>query len=260
MKFWKMTGGGNDFVLIENKTGLNLSALAIKLCDRKFSVGADGLLALSFKKNILKVRYFNSDGSEAFCGNGSRCSALWAFKNKIKDKKIFLDTFAGILGAFKGGKNKILLEMPPLRKISFYLKSPLKKIFPEIHFAYLGVPHAVVIVKDERKIDVFKYGNILRNSALFYPQGANINFACLRNGKIFIRTYERGVENETLACGSGMAASAAVFWSLKKVKNMVKLVSASKMEFLVKIEGEEKAEKIWAQGPAKIIFKGETYG
>ncbi len=260
MKFWKMTGGGNDFVLINQSKGLDLPKTAVKLCDRKFGVGADGLLAVKTAANKIILRYFNSDGSEAFCGNGSRCAALWAMENKICGKRALLETKAGTLEALRDGRDRIILEMAPPKKISLFIKGSFSHKFPNAHFLNTGVPHLVVIVKDERKIDVFSAGKAIRYDKMFAPEGTNVNFAAFREGKFFVRTYERGVENETLACGTGMAACAAALYLLGKAGRKVKLVSASGMYFCVKIEGKDKIERLWAQGPAQIVFQGEFYG
>lgn len=257
MKFWKMTGGGNDFVLIEDRPGIRHSVIARKICDRKFGAGADGLLAVKKNGHLLSVRYFNSDGSEAFCGNGSRCSAFWAWKKGLSAKKLFLKTIAGTLCAGILPSGKVNLEMPLPGLIKFFIKGDFSRRFKEVHFADTGVPHAVVIVEDEEKIDVFSEGRKIRMDRSFSPAGTNVNFAALRKGKIFVRTYERGVEGETLACGTGIAACAAIFWKLKKVTSPVKLVSRSGADFSVSIEGKEKIEKLWAEGPVKIVFKGE---
>ncbi|GAB4032607.1 MAG: diaminopimelate epimerase [Elusimicrobiota bacterium] len=258
MNFWKMTGGGNDFILIKDGPGIRYSAIARKLCDRKFGAGADGLLAVKKNGIFLSVRYFNSDGSEAFCGNGSRCSAFWAWKSGLSGKKIFLKTAAGTLSARILSSGRVKLEMPLPGLIKLFIKGDFSRRFKEVHFANTGVPHAVVIVEDEEKIDVFTEGKKIRMDRFFSPDGTNVNFAAFRNGKIFVRTYERGVEDETLSCGTGIAACAAIFWKLNKVVSPVKLVSRSKAEFKVDIEGKEKIEKLWAEGPATIVFKGET--
>ncbi len=256
--FWKLTGAGNDFVLIEDRIGLKLSKLALRLCHRKFGIGADGLLAVKKNGKMLSVRYFNSDGSEAFCGNGSRCSAFWAWKEGIFDKNMVLETKAGFIKAKIISSEVVELEMPSPQKIKLFLKGSFSSKFPNVHFADSGVPHAVIEVKDERKIDVDREGREIRFNKVFSPDGANVNFVALRNKTLFIRTYERGVEGETLACGTGIVASACVFWQIRKIESPINIISKSGMKFKVYIEGDKSISKIFAQGPVKMVFKGEV--
>lgn len=256
--FWKLTGAGNDFVLIEDRPGLKLSKLALKLCDRKFSVGADGLLAVKKDGKLLSVKYFNSDGSKAFCGNGSRCSAFWAWRQGIFGKDMILDTMAGLIKAKVISSEIVELEMPAPEKMKLFLKGSFSLKYPYIHFADTGVPHVVIEVEDERKVDVDKEGREIRFNKFFSPGGTNVNFVALRDGKLFVRTYERGVEGETLACQTGIVASSCIFWQLKKVKSPINIISKSGMKFRVCIEGDKIINKIFAQGPVKMVFKGEV--
>lgn len=259
MKFWKMTGGGNDFVLIRNVKGLNLHKTALRLCERKFGVGADGLLAVDTFADRIVVKYLNPDGTEAFCGNGSRCAALWAMEKGFCGKKVILETKAGLLSALKRKKDRILLEMPAPKKVSLFIKGSFSNAFPNAHFIDTGCAHIVIIVEDERKIDVFSTGKAIRYNKIFSPEGTNVNFVAFRDGKFFVRTYERGVENETLACGTGLAACAVALYLLGKAGREISLISASKIKFCVKIDGKDKIERLWADGPAQIVFQGEFY-
>lgn len=262
MKFWKMSGAGNDFVLLSGG-GLKTAALkkmAVLLCGRRLAVGADGLLYVNKGRgSAVAVRYFNSDGSEAFCGNGSRCAAWWAWRSGlVKDRKFSLVTLAGVLPAEIAGRESVRMRMPDVAAAALDFKGRYPSGVKEVHFLNTGVPHAVVPVGDVEKVDVEGLGRALRHNRAFGPAGANVNFVSLRGGLARIRTYERGVEGETLACGTGITAAAVALALSGKVKSPVRLAARSGDRFRVwlTVSGAG-ALDIRIQGPAKIVFKGE---
>lgn len=265
-----MSGAGNDFILITDcglrnpesgMRGVELKKLAIKLCDRKLGIGADGLLAVrKLSRDTLKVRYFNSDGSEAFCGNGSRCSAWWAYSTGlIPHKNFILDTAAGKLEARITGKEKVKLSMPDVSGVRLSFSGKFPAPVGKIHFLNTGVPHAVVPVSDLKKTDVYSLGRKLRYNPAFAPGGANVDFIKLKGKTLFIRTYERGVEDETLACGTGVTASAVACVLSGTLKSPVSCVTRGGDRFTVwlKPKGADSVSDIYLEGPAKIIYKGE---
>ena len=205
-----MVASGNDFVVIErsqNPAINNPRILARSICDRKFGVGADGLLLLEKSKIAdVRMRIFNPDGSEAkMCGNGARCSVLYIGRRNTE-----LETKAGIIQSqLKGNSVKIKLTEPKDLKLNLPIKVNNRTL--QVNFINTGVPHTVIFVADLDKIDVINLGRQIRFHKRFAPQGTNVDFVeALSNKSIKIRTYERGVEDETLACGTGVVASALI--------------------------------------------------
>ncbi|MBM3255338.1 MAG: diaminopimelate epimerase [Candidatus Omnitrophica bacterium] len=251
--FVKMVASGNDFVLIENHGYKGLSLLAKSLCDRKFGIGADGLLLLE-KSSIadIRMRIFNADGSEAqMCGNGSRCVAFW-----LKAKRI--ETKAGIIEArVAAGNVKIKLTSPKGLRLDMPVEINKRKL--RINFIDTGVPHAVIFTQGLDKINVSSLGRAIRYHAKFAPAGTNANFIeVLDKDSISIRTYERGVEDETLACGTGTVASALVFALKSGACAKVNVHTRSKEVLKVYFERRDKEfSNIWLEGSTRVVFKGE---
>lgn len=262
IKFWKMSGAGNDFVLLQGgRPGAGaLKELAVRLCDRKLGVGADGLLHISKAgSKLLEVRYLNSDGSVAFCGNGSRCAAWRAWSSGLMRKRKFtLRTAAGDLPAEIVSAGVVKMRMPDVAgaKLAFAGKYPAG--VAELHFLNTGVPHAVVPVRDLEKTDVAGLGRALRFNRAFGPAGTNVNFVRVNGDKVYIRTYERGVEAETLACGTGITAAAVALALAGKVRPPVTLVARGGDRFRAWLApAGSGASEIWLQGPAETVFEGE---
>jgi diaminopimelate epimerase len=263
IKFTKAVATGNDFIIVESRNlgaGKYFSGLAKKLCDRKYGIGSDGLLIIEpSKKCDFKMRIFNPDGSEAeMCGNGSRCIALYAATNKIAGKIMTIDTIAGILNAtVTGDIIKVKLTDPKDIKWNFCLmidKCPYK-----LNFVDTGVPHTVHFVDDLDKIDVKNLGSHIRNHGEFSPEGTNADFVQLSGkGSIKVRTYERGVEDETLACGTGAVASAIISAEIEKMQSpiTVETRSGEKLKVYFKmIDGNFK--DVYLEGRSKLVYKGE---
>ncbi|MBN2097841.1 MAG: diaminopimelate epimerase, partial [Candidatus Omnitrophica bacterium] len=217
--FAKAVASGNDFIIInrigrvaESLESRAVSKLAKELCQRKFSVGADGLLLLdSAKQADVKMRIFNPDGTEVeMCGNGARCLALYAAQEKICDSKMIIETQAGDLQAeVRGDKVQIKMSRPKDLKLKFDLDVD-GQIY-SANFINTGVPHLVCFVQDLENVDVQNRGRAIRYHREFAPEGTNADFVeVLDKDHIRIRTYERGVEQETLACGTGCVAAGII--------------------------------------------------
>src|SRR4030065_1268273 len=212
--FTKMSGSGNDFILIDHREPFlkekNLKGFIQKACRRRVSVGADGLVLVErSKKADFKWRFYNADGGEAeMCGNGGRCAARFAYLKGIAGPSLKFETLAGILSAQVDGK-RVKLEMTKpfgLKLDETLLIDGKKQIFSSIN---TGVPHAVLFVEDVEGLDIVQIGRALRFHSHFSHSGTNVNFIRLEDGsQLSIRTYERGVEDETSACGTGAVAAA----------------------------------------------------
>jgi diaminopimelate epimerase len=262
LRFTKMDGAGNDFILIDNRAGnvdLNRSQIA-RLCDRHRGIGADGVLLLENPSDHadFRMRYFNADGGEAeMCGNGARCFARFASKVAGARGKISFETPAGVISSELAGD---LVTLQMTEPTNLRLNIPLQ-IGPEkktAHFINSGVPHAVVTVARVDDIDVPREGSAIRHHEMFSPKGANVNFIEKRGiDKIAVRTYERGVEDETLACGTGVVASALVFAAIENVKSPICVLAHGGDELRVGFEKTDKQfRKVTLTGPAEFVFEG----
>jgi len=275
INFIKMVASGNDFVIVAVKSQRSLprrqagkvkslSNLAKNICDRKFGIGADGLLILEKSKVVdVKMRIFNADGSEAeMCGNGARCIALYTTKNqKPKTKgQIFIETKAGIIESkVNSDKVKIKLTNPTNIKLNIPIKVNKRKL--KVNFINTGVPHTVIFVEGLDKIDVVNLGRTIRYHKRFAPTGTNVDFVeVLNNDLIGIRTYERGVENETLACGTGAVASSLIFSLKVNTRNKVGVLTKSTETLKVYFDKiKNRFENVWLEGEAKIVYAGVYY-
>jgi diaminopimelate epimerase len=257
IKFTKMVGSGNDFIIVSGKLSGNLPNLARILCDRKFGIGADGLLLLDKCKNAdLRMRIFNADGSEAeMCGNGARCAAFFNAKPKAR-----LQTLAGIINTqLSGNQAKVQLTDPKSIKLDIPLTVNGRRIL--VNFINTGVPHAVIFVSGLEDMDVTRLGRIIRNHQLFSPCGTNVNLV-EEKGKnlIQIRTYERGVEDETLACGTGSTAAALILALKNNLDGLIKVKTQGGEILKVSFQKKNgKFSQVWLEGPVRIVYKGECY-
>lgn len=264
--FYKMSGAGNDFVLLGGGgfSGPELKRLAVKLCARKTAVGADGLLYVKkISKTAVGLKYFNSDGSGAFCGNGSRCAAWWAYASGlIRSKKFSLRTIRGVLPVKITGRETVKMRMPAVPAVALNYKGRYPAPVKKAHFLDTGVPHAVVPLKDIYSVDVGRLGRLLRHHKAFGPAGANVDFVSLKGRIIRIRTYERGVEAETLACGTGITAAAIALGIEKGLACPVEVIARSDERFKVWFKAGPRGSvvDIYTEGPAKIVFEGTIKG
>lgn len=242
----------------------NLSAFAKNICDRKFGAGADGLLWLeSSRKADVRMRIFNADGSEAeMCGNGARCAAL--FRCQVPGArcqgKIRLETKAGIIDArIKGDNVKIKLTDPKGMRLDVPLNAGGRQI--KVNFVNTGVPHAVVFVEGLMSMDILPLGRQLRYHREFLPAGTNVDFVeVIGKGAIKVRTYERGVEDETLACGTGSVAAALIFAVKSGASNKVIVSTKSGESLKVYFENNECGfADVWLEGKSRKVYGGEYY-
>jgi diaminopimelate epimerase len=267
--FYKMSGGGNDFVLFDNRDRslpADYGAIAKKVCDRKFAIGADGLLAVETCGGAdFRMIYYNSDGSRAeMCGNGARCIARFAHLLHVAPKKHTFLTDAGPISA-EVNENSVKIKMGIPKDLA--LDFPLKFGDKEFHVSSLntGVPHVVIHVDDIERTDVNALGRDIRFHKQFSPAGTNVNFVMKQDEHtLIVRTYERGVEGETLACGTGVVASSLISAARNMVEPPVSCLTRGgdtlKVHFS-KPSGEGSAVvfgDVHLEGPATVCFKGEV--
>lgn len=254
--FYKYQATGNDFVILDNRNGM-FNSLTVEqvelLCDRRFGIGADGLMLLNNKEGYdFEMVYYNSDGSHSsMCGNGGRCMIRFAYHMGIHK---YTYRFLAIDGVHEGeiDKNDIIrLKMNDVTQV-------------EEHASYAvlntGSPHFVKFASDVANIDVVETGRDIRNSKPYVKEGINVNFVeSIHEDGIFVRTYERGVEDETLSCGTGVTAAALVSSHNSRGFNRVEVKTPGgnlSVEYN-KID-DSNYDNIWLCGPAKLVFKGET--
>ena len=262
LRFTKMNGAGNDFILIDNRTGdvhLDRSQIA-SLCDRHRGIGADGILLLERPSNHadFRMRYFNADGGEAeMCGNGARCFARFANKVAGAQRKISFETPAGVISAELVG-DLVTLQMTEPTDLQLNIKLPGANENKTVHFINSGVPHVVIPVLQIDDVDVRQNGSAIRSHKMFSPRGANVNFIEKRGPKkIAARTYERGVEDETLACGTGIVASALIFAAIEKVNGPISVTARGGDELQVGFEkSDNQFHNVTLTGPAEFVFEG----
>jgi diaminopimelate epimerase len=266
LQFVKMNGAGNDFVMLDNRDlSLALSGDQIAcLCDRHRGIGADGLLLVepATGSGDFKMRYYNADGGEAeMCGNGARC--FGRFVNHLHGgtlARIRFETLAGLISAeFEHGQVRINMSAPFDLKLAQTL--PVAGESLTVHSVNTGVPHAVVFFDDVDAVDVRKLGAGLRYHEAFAPKGTNANFAqVLAPDSIRIRTYERGVEDETLACGTGMVASALIHHELTGAPSPIRVKVQGGDTLAVGFEESAPHEytNVTLFGPADFVFTGSV--
>ncbi len=264
--FMKMSGSGNDFILIDHRKPIlkedQMKEFARKVCQRRVSVGADGLILIeNTNKANFKWRFFNADGSEAeMCGNGGRCVARFAYLKGITGPSLKFETLAGVLSAQVDGM-RVKLEMIKPYGLKLDEKILIEGKEQTVSSINTGVPHVVQFVEEIEAVDVAHLGRSIRYHSHFSPAGANANFVRLeRNGQLSIRTYERGVEGETLACGTGTVASAliAAFKGLVKSPVSVKTRGGEVLTVHFEIAGKE-VKKVFFEGDVHIIYEAEMW-
>jgi diaminopimelate epimerase len=262
LRFTKMNGAGNDFVVIDNRAGdvrLN-SKQIVRICDRHRGVGADGILLLEKSTNgaDFRMRYYNADGGEAeMCGNGARCFARFANRVAGAGDKISFETPAGIIGARLQGE-MVTLNMSDPTGLRLNVRLQIESEEAVVHYINSGVPHVVVSVSRIDVVDVRSKGEKIRRHEMFAPKGANVNFLEKRGPKkIALRTYERGVEDETLACGTGVVASALVFAATENVSGTIGVLVRGGNELMVGFDRSGgQFRNVTLTGPAEFVFEG----
>ncbi|MEP6585019.1 MAG: diaminopimelate epimerase [Ginsengibacter sp.] len=253
--FYKYQGTGNDFVLLDNRQGLydDITPKQVNLvCNRNFGIGADGLMLLNNKAGLdFEMKYFNSDGKEgSLCGNGARCIVKFASMLGIKKSTYHFSAADGMHEAEIDLDGEIRLKMKNVDGVEIFLN----------HFILdTGSPHFVKPTGDVMKIDVVGEGRAIRNSKEFAEEGINVNFVeTLDEDKIYVRTYERGVENETLSCGTGVTAAALISAHNDNGFNRVEVrTTGGRLSVEFEKLSDSRFINIWLSGPAEMVYKGE---
>lgn len=278
IKFHKLTGAGNDFIFIdlnENRDFSISSDLIKKLCDRRFGIGSDGVIVISdVPEYSFNMEYYNSDGSKgSLCGNGARCS-IWysniSGRNKDNFVKFLCDNVKYSGEIIVKELTKFYLKSPTQVKLNFRVKEAGQLI--KASFINTGSPHLVININDVlqnislpnsfyselKNFPVIELGRGLRYHPDFQPQGTNVNFYQETEDEIILRTYERGVENETLACGTGSVATALISYLNQKKSPPIKIKTWGGDTLIVNFEIENKRiRNLSLTGPAKLVFSGE---
>jgi diaminopimelate epimerase len=275
--FYKMTGAGNDFVVIDNRQGLvnadNCGEFVRYACRRKLSVGADGVILIENDPEVdFKWRFFNADASEAeMCGNGARCAARFAsLTGIVRDTRMAFRTLAGIIKAeLLGNRVKVQMTDPHSLRLDLNFEADGKSF--QLDFINTGVPHCICFVTDAEElesIDTKRYGRALRFHEGFQPAGANVNFVHVQDSHhMIVRTYERGVEDETLACGTGCIASSLVAATRGRVVSPVEVKTRGGEILRVYFNmpgGEQNPagtqfREVYLEGEARIAYEADLW-
>ena len=276
ISFVKMSGAGNDFILIDKESLHDLvlsNDLIRKLCERHNGIGADGIITISGSQNYdFDMEYFNADGSTgSLCGNGARCAISFAAsKFGLSNTVRFLSNRIEYYGEILGNEIRFFFNEPRNLKKNFGIKAAGQLINAD--YIDTGSPHVVIRIRDILKnpakpssyyseiseVPVYLLGKEIRYLPEFAPGGTNVNFIDIVNNKLFIRTYERGVENETLSCGTGSAASAIIGFLKYGIKPPVKLNTYGGDELIIDFKFEdEMIKELSLTGPVKTSFTGE---
>ena len=263
--FYKMSGCGNDFIIIDNRSPVieekDLSAFIVGVCRRKMSVGADGIILIENSDTVdFKWRFYNSDGSLAeMCGNGARCVARFAYLNGITGPDMSFETLAGVVSASVSemGMVKIKMTDPLSLKLDYPLHLRDGKFL--ISSVNTGVPHAVMVVDNIDETPVKERGKEIRFHPDFAPAGTNTNFVSVQPDNIVaVRTYERGVEDETLACGTGCVAGALITARKFGLASPVTLLTRSGGHLRIYFNPHQNTySDVYLEGDARLIYRAE---
>ena len=266
LEFYKMSGAGNDFILGDNRQGswsaYPLGSLAKGLCLQHLSVGADGMILIEHsKKAHLKLRIFNADGSQSpMCGNGARCAARYALLKVIAGRQMTIEAGPDVLDAEILQGDLVRIDMPGRAERPFKVDVIVNGRSLPVFVTHTGVPHAVVFIKDRKALDalpVNSLGAMLRRAPEFGSAGTNVDFVALSPAPpFFIRTFERGVEGETLACGTGATAAAWVLRHLGRSGDEIRLMTRSGKELAVQVlDRPSPAPQFTLTGEARLVFR-----
>ncbi len=263
LQFFKMSASGNDFILIDNREKRvdamfpDVAELVRKACTRRHSVGADGLILIEKSDRAdFAWRFYNADGSEAeMCGNGGRCAARFAFINGITGEKMSFGTLAGIMKAevHADGKVKLQLTKPSALKLDYAIRMDAREMF--VSSVDTGVPHAIVLTDHIERAPVRELGRLIRHHAVFAPKGTNVDFVQVVDKKnVRIRTYERGVEDETFACGTGAVAVGVILKNKGLTGDTVNIRTQGGEIVRVYI-----GEDVYLEGSARVIYSATLW-
>lgn len=254
--FYKYQGTGNDFILIDNRNkhiSLTNEQVAF-LCHRRFGIGADGLILLEIEAGVdFRMVYYNSDGNtSSMCGNGGRCITAFAkYLGLVEDKAKFIAS-DGLHEATVDNQGMVSLKMQDVKEV---------EAGDDFFFLNTGSPHYVKFVNDIEHFDVYNQGKNIRNSERFHEEGTNVNFIEKKEEDLFVRTYERGVEDETYSCGTGVTAAALVA-SLNGIStgknNCIIKTKGGTLEVTFEKVLEQNFYNIWLKGPATAVFSGSV--
>ncbi len=262
IKFTKMCATGNDFIVVDNRDKIieDVHAFSKHVCERRFGIGADGVLLLeNSEKADFKMRIINADSTEAeMCGNGARCIARFAQQLKLVSKRTCFETIAGIIEA-EAANNNIRLKMSNLCDMKLNIQLEVNGKNQTVHYIDTGVPHTILHFDNIENVDVASLGALIRYHKYFSPRGTNVDFVSINNNdSLNMRTYERGVEGETYACGTGAVASGAISYAIGKVKRMPISVKVKGGSLKVNLHYNKGAfSDVFLEGDAQIIYKGE---
>jgi diaminopimelate epimerase len=266
LNFYKMSGSGNDFILVDNRGGIvaeeQLDQFIASICRRKLSVGADGVILIeSTDRADFKWRFFNADGGEAeMCGNGGRCAARLAFLKGIAGPTLSFETKAGIIRAeVMGERVKLEMPQPTQPELDYAVEVDGKTVM--VNSVTVGVPHVVIWVPDVETSPVFERGRAIRYHERYAPAGTNVNFVQqVDDGSFAIRTYERGVEDETLACGTGSVATALVAASRGITVSPTLLHTRGGETLRIHFEqAKDGFHSVYLEGEARVIYEGKLW-
>jgi len=266
IEFCKMSGSGNDFILIDNRSSdlpvQNLNGFVNRLCARKGAVGADGLILIENSKICdFRWRFFNADGSEVdMCGNGGRCAARFAFLKGIAPQKMSFETRAGVIDA-EVDRDTVKLRLTDPTRLKTDQKITIDGTSFDVNSVNTGVPHVVYFTSCLDEFDVIHIGRAIRYHKEYKPVGTNANFVKVVDDKtIRVRTYERGVEDETLACGTGSVAAALIAAEKNMVASPVNVIVKSGETLRIHFEKTETGfEQIYLEGKANVVYEGRLW-
>lgn len=264
--FLKMSGSGNDFILIDNRDGSlpveNVRDFVKRVCERVGSVGADGMILIEKSDRVdFRWRFFNADGSEVdMCGNGGRCAARFALIRKIAGERMSFETGAGIIDAEVSG-SRVKLRLTDPHSLRMDETIPVNGRNIDVSSINTGVPHVIHYVDDLDGFDVFQTGRSIRYHAHYQPAGTNANFVkIIDRHAIRVRTYERGVEGETLACGTGSVAAALISSWKGQADSPVNVAVKSGETLKIHFEKTERGfERVYLEGGAAVVYEGRLW-
>ena len=266
IEFWKMSGSGNDFIVVDNRDGVirgkDMGRLVERACRRRTSVGADGMIfVVKSEKYDFAWKFFNADGGEVdMCGNGGRCVSRFAFLKGIAGREMTFDTLAGPVSAeVKERVVKVLMPVPTGLKLDVDME--FLKGWKSCDFVDTGVPHTVLGVEDLMNHPVREQGRVVRYHERFSPGGTNVNFVAKTGlNELAVRTYERGVEDETLACGTGAIASALIASTKGMVQSPVKVKTRGGDLLTIYFNRRGNSfDQVWLEGNTSIIYMASLH-
>jgi diaminopimelate epimerase len=264
--FWKMSGSGNDFILVDNRDRSiedeAMGPLVKKICRRRESVGADGVIFVTESERFdFGWRFFNADGGEVeMCGNGARCVARFAHLKGMAESNMTFETLAGPIAAEVTG-HRVKVSIPVPTALEMDIDLPLETGWLSADFIHTGVPHVVIQVDSLSDYPVFQQGKSIRYHPMFSPDGTNANFIRIISPDLLeIRTYERGVEDETLACGTGAVAAALVSGARGMVESPVRAKTQGGEELRISFQKEQdEFTQVWFEGKTVIVYQGQLH-